>query len=57
MDFDKEGQAATEEEKIHIHKRSYDILMDGTRFPPEDIVFDLDVLMIGTGIYQLDFME
>jgi len=62
MAFDEEGQAATEEEKVRICKRSYDILV-GPRvcFPPEDIVFDPNILTIGTGMvehanYGVDFI-
>eukprot|EP01032_Pedospumella_encystans_P030105 gene30104-33982_t len=39
MAFDEQGQAATKEEKIRICKRSYDILVNEVRFPPEDIIF------------------
>jgi 5-methyltetrahydrofolate--homocysteine methyltransferase len=63
MAFDEEGQAATEEEKVRICKRSYDILV-GPKvcFPPEDIVFDPNILTIGTGMvehngYGLDFIK
>ena len=62
MAFDEEGQAATEEEKVRICKRSYDILVDKVGFPPEDIVFDPNVLTIGTGMeehanYGVDFIK
>ena len=49
MAFDEEGQAATADEKVRICKRSYDILVNKVKFPPEDIVFDPNVLTIGTG--------
>ncbi len=61
MAFDETGQADTAERKIEICKRSYDLLVnDG--FPPEDIVFDPNILAIGTGIeehnnYGVDFIE
>jgi len=62
MAFDEQGQAATEEEKVRICKRSYD-LITGPRvmFPPEDIVFDPNILTIGTGMeehngYGIDFI-
>merc|ERR1719252_509036 len=63
MAFDEEGQAATEEEKVRICKRSYDILVGPkVNFPPEDIVFDPNILTIGTGMeehsnYGLDFIR
>jgi 5-methyltetrahydrofolate--homocysteine methyltransferase len=62
MAFDEDGQAATEEEKVRICKRSYDVLVDKVRFPPEDIIFDPNVLTIGTGMeehanYGVDFIK
>ena len=62
MAFDEFGQAATKDEKVRICKRSYDILVNVVRFPPEDIVFDPNVLTIGTGMeehndYAVDFID
>merc|ERR1719162_1204594 len=62
MAFDEVGQAATEDDKVRICKRSYDILVDDVKFPPEDIIFDPNVLTIGTGMeehanYGVDFMN
>ena len=62
MAFNEEGQAATEEEKVRICKRSYDILVKEVRFSPEDIVFDPNMLTIGTGMeehtnYGMDFIK
>jgi len=62
MAFDEEGQAATESEKVRICKRSYDMLVNEVHFPPEDIVFDPNVLTIGTGMeehagYGIDFIN
>ena len=62
MAFDEDGQAATESEKVRICKRSYDILVNEVHFPPEDIVFDPNVLTIGTGMeehadYAIDFIN
>merc|ERR1719498_1945296 len=62
MAFDEEGQAATESEKVRICKRSYDILVNKVKFPPEDIIFDPNVLTIGTGMeehanYGIDFIK
>ena len=57
----KKGQAATKEDKISICERSYKILMD-LDFPPEDIIFDPNILTVGTGIdehneYAINFIE
>ncbi len=52
MAFDEEGQAASESEKVRICKRSYDILVNEVRFPPEDIIFDPNVLTVGTGMEE-----
>lgn len=62
MAFDEQGQAATCAEKVRICKRSYDILVNEVKFPPEDIIFDPNVLTIGTGMeehanYAVDFIE
>ena len=62
MAFDEKGQAATEAEKVRICKRSYDILVDEVKFPPEDIVFDPNILTIATGLaehnnYGVDFIN
>jgi len=62
MAFDEDGQAATEEEKVRICKRSYDVLVNKVKFPPEDIIFDPNVLTIGTGMeehanYGVDFIN
>ena len=61
MAFDENGQAATYDEKIRICKRAYDLLT-GIGFPPEDIIFDPNVLTVATGIeehnnYAVDFIE
>ena len=63
MAFDEQGQAATEEEKVRICRRSY-VLLTGPRvnFPPHDIIFDPNILTIATGIeehnrYALDFIR
>jgi len=62
MAFDEEGQAATCDEKVRICKRSYDVLVNKVRFPPEDIIFDPNALTIGTGMeehanYGVDFIN
>ncbi|QQO10281.1 methionine synthase [Breznakiella homolactica] len=61
MLFDEQGQAAEYERKIAVAGRSYRILT-GDGFPPEDIVFDPNVLSVATGIpehdcYGLDFIR
>ncbi|HVJ06881.1 MAG TPA: methionine synthase [Acidisarcina sp.] len=62
MAFDEKGQAATYEEKIRISERAYRILVDEVGFPPEDIIFDPNVLTVATGMeehnnYALDFIN
>ncbi|MBR2226975.1 MAG: methionine synthase [Bacteroidales bacterium] len=61
MAFDEEGQATTYEKKIAVSERAYRLLT-GIGIPPEDIIFDVNVLSIGTGIpehdrYGIDFIE
>jgi 5-methyltetrahydrofolate--homocysteine methyltransferase len=62
MAFDEQGQAATYDEKIRICKRAYDILVDEVGFPPEDIIFDPNILTVATGMeehnnYAVDFIN
>ncbi len=62
MAFDEQGQAATLADKIRICDRAYRILVDEIGFPPEDIIFDPNILTVGTGIeehnnYAVDFIE
>jgi 5-methyltetrahydrofolate--homocysteine methyltransferase len=62
MAFDENGQAATYAEKIRICERAYKILVDEVGFPPQDIIFDPNILTVGTGIeehnnYAVDFIE
>ena len=62
MAFDEQGQAATLADKIRICERAYKILGDEIGFPPEDIIFDPNILTVGTGIeehnnYAVDFIE
>jgi 5-methyltetrahydrofolate--homocysteine methyltransferase len=61
MLFDENGQADTFERRIGVAERSYNLLMK-TGFPPEDIIFDPNVLAIATGIeehnnYAVDFIR
>eukprot|EP00922_Rhytidocystis_sp_ex-Travisia-forbesii_P039999 GHVS01059505.1.p1 GENE.GHVS01059505.1~~GHVS01059505.1.p1 ORF type:complete len:1270 (-),score=233.20 GHVS01059505.1:185-3994(-) len=62
MAFDENGQAADKQTKIDICTRAYNILVDEEGFPPEDIVFDVNILTIATGLsehnnYAVDFLE
>jgi 5-methyltetrahydrofolate--homocysteine methyltransferase len=62
MAFDEEGQAATYEDRIRICQRAYNILVNEIGFPPEDIIFDPNVLTVATGMdehnnYALDFIR
>jgi len=54
MAFDEEGQAGTVERKVEIAERAYRLLVEHARFPPEDIVFDHNVLAVATGIAEHD---
>jgi 5-methyltetrahydrofolate--homocysteine methyltransferase len=62
MAFDEQGQAATYEDKIRICERAYRILVDEVGFPPEDIIFDPNILTVATGMeehnnYAVDFIR
>jgi len=62
MAFDEQGQAATYEEKVRICERAYRILVDEVGFPPEDIIFDPNILTVATGMeehnnYAVDFIN
>ncbi len=62
MAFDEKGQADSFERRIEICRRAYNILTQKVNFPPQDIIFDPNVLTIGTGIeehnnYAVDFIE
>lgn len=62
MAFDEKGQADTFERKIEVCERAYRLLTGKAGFPPEDIIFDPNVLAIATGIpehdrYALDFIR
>lgn len=54
MAFDENGQADTYERKISICKRAYNLLVNKLNFPPEDIIFDPNILAIATGIEEHD---
>ena len=62
MAFDEEGQATTFQRKIDICQRAYNLLTTQAGFTPENIIFDVNILAIGTGIeehnnYAVDYIE
>jgi 5-methyltetrahydrofolate--homocysteine methyltransferase len=62
MAFDEVGQADNYERRIEIAKRSYDVLVNKVGFPPEDIIFDLNIFPVATGMEEhrknaIDFIE
>ena len=62
MAFDEQGQAVTEEHKVAICRRAYKLLTEQVGFRPEDIIFDVNILTVGTGIeehnnYAVEFIE
>jgi 5-methyltetrahydrofolate--homocysteine methyltransferase len=62
MAFDERGQAVTREDKVAICLRAYKLLTERVGFPPEDIIFDVNILTVGTGIeehnaYAVEFIE
>ncbi len=62
MAFDEVGQADNYERRIEISKRSYNILVNEVGFAPEDIIFDLNIFPVATGMDEhkrnaIDFIE
>lgn len=62
MAFDEVGQADTYERRVEIAERSYRILVDEVNFAPEDIIFDLNIFPVATGMDEhklnaLDFIQ
>ncbi|MEM7027733.1 MAG: methionine synthase [Pseudomonadota bacterium] len=62
MAFDETGQADTTERRFEVCKRSYDLLVEKIDFPPEDIIFDPNILTVATGMeehnnYAVSFFE
>ena len=62
MAFDEDGQAVEYADKIRICERAYNILTKKVGFPPEDIIFDPNILTVATGIkehnnYAVDFFQ
>ena len=54
MAFDEVGQAETVERKVEICERAYRLLTEEAGFPPEDIIFDPNILAVATGIEEHD---
>jgi 5-methyltetrahydrofolate--homocysteine methyltransferase len=62
MAFDERGQADTFERRVAVCQRAYDLLTRTAGFPPQDIIFDPNVLTVGTGMeehanYAVDFIR
>ncbi len=62
MAFDEQGQADSYERRIEICERAYNILVNEVGFPPQDIIFDPNILTVATGIeehnnYAVDFFN
>jgi len=62
MAFDEQGQATETDDKVRIARRAYRLLTDEVGFPPEDIIFDPNILTVATGIeehdnYAVNFIE
>jgi 5-methyltetrahydrofolate--homocysteine methyltransferase len=62
MAFDERGQADSFERRIAVCRRAYDLLVQKVGFPPQDIIFDPNVLTVGTGMeehanYAVDFIR
>lgn len=52
MAFDEKGQADNYERRIEIAKRSYDLLVNKVKFPPQDIIMDLNIFPVATGMEE-----
>ncbi len=62
MAFDEQGQATGLDDRLRMSRRAYQLLTERVGFPPEDIIFDPNVLTVGTGIpehdnYAVDFID
>ena len=62
MAFDEQGQAANYDDKIRVCERAYRILVNDVGFPPEDIIFDPNILTVATGMeehnnYAVDYIN
>ena len=54
MAFNEKGQAESVEQRVAVAERSYRLLVDKAGFPPEDIIFDLNIFAVATGIEEHD---
>jgi 5-methyltetrahydrofolate--homocysteine methyltransferase len=62
MAFDEQGQAVEIDDKVRICRRAFELLTDEIGFPPQDIIFDPNILTVATGIeehnnYAVNFIE
>ncbi len=62
MAFDEEGQAVTKDRKVEISARAYRLLTEEVGFDPGDVIFDVNILTVGTGMeehnnYAVEFIE
>merc|ERR1719352_1179162 len=62
MAFDEQGQAASEADKVSMCQRAYKCLVEKVKFDPQDIIFDPNILTVGTGLpehnnYAKDFIN
>merc|ERR1719401_1696255 len=62
MAFDENGQAADEKQKVSMCQRAYKVLVEQVGFDPQDIIFDPNILTVGTGLaehnnYAVDFIN
>jgi 5-methyltetrahydrofolate--homocysteine methyltransferase len=62
MAFDEQGQAVTADHKIEICTRAYQLLTEQVGFSPDDLIFDTNILTVGTGMeehnnYAVEFFE
>ncbi|MFN9366378.1 MAG: methionine synthase [Planctomycetota bacterium] len=62
MAFDEQGQAVEIDDKVRICQRAYRVLTEDVGFPPEDIIFDPNILTVATGMeehnnYAINFIE
>ena len=52
MAFDEDGQADNYERRVEIAQRSYDVLVHKVNFPPQDIILDLNIFPVATGMEE-----
>jgi 5-methyltetrahydrofolate--homocysteine methyltransferase len=62
MAFDEQGQAVTKDRKVEISARAYRLLTEDVGFDPGDVIFDVNILTVGTGMeehnhYAVEFIE